>query len=475
MLQQNQFTQLKKSLSLTAAVMAVAGSMIGSGIFRKPSTMAEQLMSPELLIIVWIAAGLITFIGALSNAEVSGMIEATGGQYIYFRKMYGEFTSFIYGWSVLSVIQTGSQAAIAYVFGEYLCYFIKFPNLPEYISSFTLYIPLVGNIQPFVEWGPKLIAILCIVFLTGINYVGVYFGGLVQTIVTFIKIGAMIFLSTALFIFGNGSLSNLNTGFSITPEVSSNLIALLGLSLSGAFWAYDGWNNVTFISGEVKNPQRNIPLGLMYGTAIVIVLYVIINLAYLYVMPIEEIASSPLVAAAAAEKIFGNYGGSIISIAVIVSTFGAVNGSLMASARVPYAMAHSKMFFSWLGKVHPRFATPHTSLLLQGILSSILVLSGSFDTITDYVIFATWFFYMLTAFGVIVLRKKMPDTPRPYKVIGYPYTIWFFVIFSFVFLVNSLISDTENAAMGSLLIMTGLPFYFFWKYIKRNMKSDPIN
>ena len=449
--------------------------MIGSGIFRKPSTMAEQLMSPELLIIVWIAAGLITFIGAVSNAEVSGMIEATGGQYIYFRKMYGEFTSFIYGWSVLSVIQTGSQAAIAYVFGEYLCYFIKFPNLPDYISSLTLYMPLVGNIQPFVEWGPKLIAILCIVFLTGINYVGVYFGGLVQTIVTFIKIGAMIFLSTALFIFGNGSLSNLNTGFSITPEVSSNLIALLGLSLSGAFWAYDGWNNVTFISGEVKNPQRNIPLGLMYGTAIVIVLYVIINLAYLYVMPIEEIASSPLVAAAAAEKIFGNYGGSIISIAVIVSTFGAVNGSLMASARVPYAMAHSKMFFSWLGKVHPRFATPHTSLLLQGILSSILVLSGSFDTITDYVIFATWFFYMLTAFGVIVLRKKMPDTPRPYKVIGYPYTIWFFVIFSFVFLVNSLISDTENAAMGSLLIMTGLPFYFFWKYIKRKEKSDPIN
>lgn len=472
---QHQPTQLKKSLSLTAAVMAVAGSMIGSGIFRKPSTMAGLLMSPELLIIVWIAAGLITFIGALSNAEVSGMIEATGGQYVYFRKMYGEFTSFIYGWSVLSVIQTGSQAAIAYVFGEYLCYFIKFPNLPEYISSVTLYMPLVGNIQPFVEWGPKLIAILCIVFLTGINYLGIYFGGLVQTIVTFIKIGAMIFLSTALFIFGNGSLSNLSSGFSITPEVSSNLIAPLGLALSGAFWAYDGWNNITFISGEVKNPQRNIPLGLMYGTAIVIVLYVIINLAYLYVMPIEEIASSPLVAAAAAEKIFGNYGGSIISIAVIVSTFGAVNGSLMASARVPYAMARSKMFFSWLGKVHPRFATPHTSLLVQGILSSILVLSGSFDTITDYVIFATWFFYMLTALGVIVLRKKMPDTHRPYKVIGYPYTIWFFVIFSFIFLVNSLISDTENAAMGSLLIMTGLPFYFFWKYIKRNQKSDPIN
>ncbi|MBL1124054.1 MAG: amino acid permease [Ignavibacteriota bacterium] len=461
-------TQLKKSLSLIAAVMAVAGSMIGSGIFRKPSTMAEQLMSPELLIIVWIAAGLITFIGALSNAEVAGMIEATGGQYVYFRKMYGEFTSFIYGWSVLSVIQTGSQAAIAYVFGEYLCYFIKFPPLPESISSFTLFMPLVGNIHPFAEWGPKLLAILCILFLSGINYIGVYFGGLVQTIVTFVKIGVMIFLSLALFIFGDGSLSNLSSGFSISPETSANLVALIGLSLSGAFWAYDGWNNVTFISGEVKNPQRNIPLSLLYGTLIVIIVYVLINLAYLYVMPIEEIANSPLVAAAAAEKIFGKNGGAIISIAVIISTFGAANGSLMASARVPFAMAREKMFFNYLGKVHPRFATPHTSLVVQGIVSSLLVLSGSFDTITDYVIFATWFFYMLTAFGVIVLRKKMPDVPRPYKVIGYPYTIWFFVIFSFVFLVNSIISDSENAAMGMLLIMTGLPLYFFWKYFRKN-------
>jgi len=466
--QQKPATGLKKSLSLTAAVMAVAGSMIGSGIFRKPSTMAEQLMSPELLIIVWIAAGLITFIGALSNAEVAGMIEATGGQYVYFRKMYGEFTSFLYGWSVLSVIQTGSQAAIAYVFGEYLCYFVKFPSLPEHISSFTLFMPLVGDIHPFAEWGPKLIAILCLIFLTGINYIGIYFGGLVQTIVTFIKIASMVFLSFALIIFGNGSLSNLSSGFSITPTVSSNLVVLLGLSLSGAFWAYDGWNNVTFISGEVKNPKRNIPLGLMFGSLIVIVLYVVINLAYLYVMPIEEIAKSPLVAAAAAEKIFGTYGGAIISIAVIVSTFGAVNGSLMASARVPFAMAHEKMFFKWLGKVHPRFATPHTSLLLQGIVSSLLVMSGSFDTITDYVIFATWFFYMLTSFGVIVLRQKMPDAPRPYKVIGYPYTIWFFVIFSFIFLMNSIISDSENAAMGMILIMTGLPFYFFWKYFRKN-------
>ncbi|GJQ41085.1 MAG: amino acid transporter [Ignavibacteriaceae bacterium] len=468
MYEQKPATQLKKSLSLIAAVMAVAGSMIGSGIFRKPSTMAEQLMSPELLIIVWIAAGLITFIGALSNAEVAGMIEATGGQYVYFRKMYGEFTSFIYGWSVLSVIQTGSQAAIAYVFGEYLCYFIKFPPLPESISSFTLFMPLVGNIHPFAEWGPKLLAILCILFLSGINYIGVYFGGLVQTIVTFVKIGVMIFLSLALFIFGDGSLSNLSSGFSISPETSANLVALIGLSLSGAFWAYDGWNNVTFISGEVKNPQRNIPLSLLYGTLIVIIVYVLINIAYLYVMPIEEIANSPLVAAAAAEKIFGKNGGSIISIAVIISTFGAANGSLMASARVPFAMAREKMFFNYLGKVHPRFATPHTSLVVQGIVSSLLVLSGSFDTITDYVIFATWFFYMLTAFGVIVLRKKMPDVPRPYKVIGYPYTIWFFVIFSFVFLVNSIISDSENAAMGMLLIMTGLPLYFFWKYFRKN-------
>ena len=461
-------TELIRGLSLTAAVMIAAGSMIGSGIFRKPATMAGQLLSPELLIIVWIAAGVITFVGALVNAEVAGMIDATGGQYAYFRKMYGDFTAFLYGWAIFSVIQTGSQAAIAYAFGEYVGYFIKYPQLSQAWQDFTLYMPFVGNIHPFLDIGPKTIAIICLLFLTGVNYFGVVFGGIVQTIITFIKIGAIILLSILLLTFGNGSFANISSGFTIPESTLNNLISLLGLALAGAFWAYDGWNNVTFVSGEVKDPQRNIPKALLYGTLIVMGVYVLINLAFLYILPIDVMAKSPLVAASAAEVIFGVKGASIIAVAVIISTFGAVNGSILATARVQFAMARDKMFFHPLGKVHPRFGTPHVSLVVQGLWSCVLVMTGSFDTITDYVIFAAWLFYMLGAFGVYVLRKKMPDVHRPYKVWGYPYTPAIFVVFSFLFLINSLISDSEDAAMGTILILIGLPIYFYWKYKKKS-------
>lgn len=453
-------TELIRGLTLTAAIMITTGSMIGSGIFRKPATMAGQLMSPELLLLVWLVAGLITFVGALCNAEVAGMIDATGGQYVYFQKMYGNFISYLYGWSVFAVIQTGSQAAIAYVFGEYLGYFVKFPELPQALQNFSFYIPIVGNIFPFAEFGAKAAAILVIIFLTGINYIGVVFGGAVQSFVTFIKIATIVFLSIFLFTSTSGSFNNISTGFQIPAATSANLISLLGLALAGAFWAYDGWNNITFVAGEVKQPQRNVPLALLLGTLIVIVVYMLINAAYLYVLPVDQMAKSPLVAATAAEIIFGHYGAVIISLAVIISTFGALNGSILSTARVCFAMSRSNMFFKKLGEIHPKFGTPHTSLIAQGIWSCVLVLSGTFDTITDYVIFAAWLFYMLGALGVIVLRKKMPDVPRPYKVWGYPYTPILFVIFSFLFLVNTIISDVSNAAMGALLILLGLPLYF---------------
>lgn len=456
--------ELVRKLTLTAAIMIVAGSMIGSGIFRKPSVMAEQLGSPELLLIVWIAAGLITMIAVLVNAEISGMIDSTGGQYIYFRRMYGDFTAYLYGWSILSVIQTGSQAAIAYVFAEYLGYFIKYPQLPQSWQEFSVFMPLVGDIYPFVDFGTKAVAIICTIFLTTVNYLGVLFGGIVQTIVTYIKIITILLITFLILLFGNGSVSNIYTGFTIPEAVSKNIFSLIGLAFAGAFWAYDAWNNITFVSGEVKNAKRNVPLGLIYGTLIVMAVYVLINIAYLYVLPIDEMAKSPLVAASAAERIFGSYGGVVISIAVIISTFGALNGSILATARVPYAMARANLFFHSLGKVHPKYKTPHVSLVIQGIWSCILVMSGSFDTITDYVIFASWLFYMLGAFGVFVLRRKMKDEERAFKVWGYPYTPAIFVIFAFFFLMNTIISDTSNAMMGLILVASGLPMYFFWKY-----------
>ncbi len=457
-------TELVRGLGVTAAIMIVAGSMIGSGIFRKPATMAGQLMSPELLIIVWIIAGLVTFIGALTNAEIAGMIDATGGQYVYFKKMYGETTAFFYGWAILAVIQTGSQAAIAYVFAEYLGYFIKYPQLPQSVQNFSFYIPVIGNIHPLFEFGTKAVAIITILVLTGINYIGVIFGGAVQTIMTFIKIASILILSVLLFTAGTGSMANVYTGFSIPQNISGNIFVVVGLALAGAFWAYDGWNNVTFVAGEIKNPQRNVPRALLYGTLIVMGVYVLVNVAFLYVLPVDVMSRSPLVAASAAEAIFGKSGASIISIAVIISTFGALNGSILSTARVQFAMARDNLFFNSIGKIHPRYGTPHISLVVQGLWSCVLVTSGTFDTITDYVIFAAWLFYALGAFGVFVLRKKMPDTPRPYKVWGYPYVPALFVIFSVLFLFNTIISDTSEAAMGLLLILLGLPIYFYWKF-----------
>lgn len=445
--------------------MIVAGSMIGSGIFRKPSSMAQQLHSPELMIIIWIAAGLITLIGAAINAEIAGIITDTGGQFIYFKKMYGDFVAYLYGWSVLSVIQTGSQAAIAYVFAEYIGYFIKYPQLPYSVQKIALYMPLVGDIYPFTDFGTKAVAIICTLFLTGVNYFGVIFGGVVQNVVTIIKILSILLLSVLLLFLGDGNTSNFTRDL-ISDNTNFNLFTGIGLALAGAFWAYDGWNNVTFIAGEVKNPKLNVGLGLLLGTLIVILVYVLLNIAFLYVLPIDEIALSPLIGATAAEKIFGHIGGEIISLAVIISTFGALNGSILATARVQYAMSERNLFFKSLAKIHPRYKTPHVSLIVLGIWSSVLVLSGSFDMITDYVIFAAWMFYMLGAFGVFVLRKKMKDTDRTYKVWGYPYTPALFVLFSFVFLINSFIANTQNAMMGLVLICSGLPLYFYWKYKK---------
>jgi APA family basic amino acid/polyamine antiporter len=249
---------------------------------------------------------------------------------------------------------------------------------------------------------------------------------------------------------------------------------MIGLALSGAFWAYDGWNNATYVSGEIKNPKRNVPLALMYGTLIVILVYVAINVAYLYILPVKEMANSPLVAATAAENIFGPTGASIIALVVIVSTFGAVNGSILSTSRIFYAMARSKLFFKSLGNVHSKYRTPHISLLVLGFWSAVLVLTGTFDIITDYVMFAAWLFYALGAFGVFILRRKMPQTFRPYKVWGYPYTPAIFVIFSLIYLFNSIISDTSNAMMGLLLILLGLPIYIYWKLFTKKSTEEQL-
>lgn len=467
--------KLLPQLGLFTTIAIVVGAVIGSGIFRKPAVMAADLGSPELLIGIWVIAGILTLFGALSNAEVAGMITETGGQYVFFEKMYGSLTAYLYGWAILAVIQTGSIASITYVFAEYSEYFIKLPRFSESIeNSFQLYMPFVGKIFPLKDFGVKALTMFVITLLTTINYFGVKYGGRVAEFFTTTKVLAMLLLVIAAFIYSGGSVNNLSYD---TPEFSYGELGVIGgvvAALSAAFWAFDGWNNVTYIAGEVKNPMRNIPKALIIGTLIIIAVYMLINLAYLYVIPIDQMATSKLVASDVADRAIGSWGGALIAALVMISTFGTSNGTIMVSARVYFAMSRRGMFFSPFGNVSSKYHTPANALALQAIWSCVLVLSGSFDDLTDMLIFVSWIFYALGAYGVIVLRKKMPDAPRPYKVPLYPYIPLTFVLVAGVYVVLTLYNDVSNyingkseiinSTFGLLLVLVGLPLYYFFRY-----------
>lgn len=466
-----------RSLGLFSTITLIVGAVIGSGVFMKPALMALQLGSPLLLLGVWVLAGIITLFGALTNAEIAGMITETGGQYVYFQRMYGELVAFLYGWSVFAVTFTGGLASIAYVFAEYAQFFMTLPRFSTEVErSFVLILPYIGSITPLANMGVKALTILVILVLTVVNYVSVRAGGTVQNVFTVMKVLAIGALVGAVFVAPSGNIANFTHNAPSGIPTGFALLAAIAMATSGAFWAYDGWNNITYIAGEVKEPQRTIPRALLLGMVTVIGVYVLINVAYIYILPIERIAASPLVASEAATVALGSIGGAFIAIAVMISTFGTTNGNILAGARLYYAMARENMFFRSVGVINSRTQTPARSLLVQAVWSSVLVLSGSFDMLTDMLIFVSWLFYALGAAGVFVLRRKMPDTPRPYKVWGYPLVPAVFVVFACVFLVVTVVNDVSayrsgaspvvNSALGLVLTATGLPLY--WYFRRRN-------
>jgi len=478
--------ELSRELGLIAAIACGVGSIIGSGIFKKPALMASQLSSPQLLILVWVVAGVMTLFGTLSIAEISSMFHEAGGQYIYFNKGYNNFVGYLYGWAVFAVIQTGSIASIAYVFSDSLGYFLKFPRLPLGWEAFSIPVPFIGKITPFRFIGLKLSTIALIVFLTWINYLGVKFGSAIQVTFSVLKvlvIAAIIILAFAL---GDGKFGNFMQSSIAAGPASPSVFLMFIMAMAGAFWAYDAWINVTYMSGEIKNVQRNLPRAMAITVLIVIVVYVLANLAYIYIIPVKEMGQkyvaaeasggSYLVAIDVANSFLGRWGGALIAMAIMISTFGAVNGTTMMSARVYFAMAREKLFFRKLGDIHPRYLTPGPSLIVQGIWASILVLSGTFDQLTDMLIFVSWVFYALGALSVFTLRKKMPDFPRPYKVWGYPYTPIIFILFASVYIIFTLYTDTLNflnhkaplinSVMGLLWVAIGIPGYIYWSLKK---------
>lgn len=460
-------------LGYFTCVSIVVGAVIGSGIFKKPALMAQQLGSAEWLIAVWVITGVVTMFGALTNAEVAGMISATGGQYVFFQKMYGRLVAYLYGWGTFAVIQTGSIAAIAYIFAQYLGYFIPMAHLSPALEQWAIHIPFIGDVFPMADIGVKLTTIGCVTLLTYVNYLGVQFGGRIQVVFTSLKVAAIFVLIGFAMFHQGGSASHFTESIPSSTVQNIGLLGALIAAMSGAFWAYDGWNNITYIAGEVHQPQRTIPRALVTGTAIVILTYVLINLAYLYVLPIGEMAQSTLVAADVARHAIGPWGGAFVAIAVIVSTFGTTNGTILVSARVYYAMARDRLFIPRIGEIHPTTRTPANALWLQCVWASVLVLTGTFDTLTDMLIFVSWIFYALGAYGVFVLRRTMPDAPRPYKVWGYPYVPAVFVAFASVYVVWTLIDDVRsfaagtttiiNSVAGLVLVAIGIPLYFWYE------------
>ena len=326
------------ALGIFSATMLVAGGVIGSGIFRKPGVMAAQVGSPELLLGVWLLAGVISLLGTLSNAELASMMPRTGGQYVFLERTYGRFVAFLYGWALFAVIQSGSIAALAYVFAEYTTRLVALPEASGSLAGFAFHLPLIGDVAPFQELGVKGLATAVIVGLTIVNYLGVRFGGAVQNIFSIAKMSAMVGLAVAVALTpGVGHVTNLTADSAVIQPTGLAWWAAVAAALQGAFWAYDGWHKITYIGGELKSPQRDLPRSLILGILLVTGLYLLMSAVYSFVLPIDEMARSKLVAADVAERCFAG-GGRWIAVAVMLSTFGAANAVILTSARVYYSM-----------------------------------------------------------------------------------------------------------------------------------------
>jgi APA family basic amino acid/polyamine antiporter len=440
--------------------MIVAGSMIGSGIFIVSADIARQVGSPGWLIMIWVATGLLTVFAALSYGELAALFPDAGGQYVYLREAYSPLWGFLYGWTLFAVIQTGSIAAVAVAFAKFMG--IIFPAVSAENTLFS-----IGTI-PFST--QRIVAILLIALLTAVNTIGLKTGKTVQNIFTLTKIGSLVVLIIlAFFIVQNGS-SAIHTSNFWQPVVNGGILPVMGLivafgtAMVGSLFASDAWNNIGFASEEVKNPRRTIALSMTYGTILVSVIYVIVNYSYIAVLPMEAIqnAAEDRVGIAAAETIFGGSAALIMAVAVMISTFGCENGMILTGARVYYAMAQDKLFFKRIGELNSA-GVPANGLILQGIWSALLTLSGTYGDLLDYVIFASLLFYILTIIGIFVLRRKRPQIVRTYKAWGYPVVPLLYVIFAGLIMIDLLIYKPTYTWPGLGLALTGLPVYYLWK------------
>lgn len=425
--------QLPRKLGLLDATLIVIGIVIGSGIFLLPNLIARSLPSGPAIVAVWVVAGVLSYFGALAYAELGAMMPHTGGQYVYLREAYGELCGFLCGWVFVLAVVPGGIAFLATGFSIYLAHFI----------------PLSPGLRIIVS-------LALVAVLSAINYTGVREGAWVQRIFTAAKVGGLVLLIA-------GALFAPGVARQAEPVARTISYSGIGIAMAAVLMAYNGWSYVSFIAGEVTNPQRNLPRSLVLGMAAVMLLYVSANVAYMNVMTVPEIAAAERVGASVAQRIAGAAGASALSAVVLLSIIGAINGNIMTGARIPFAQARDGLFFSRFGHIHPRFKTPSFAIGVQALWSGVLIVTGTYETLADYSILSAWVFYTMSVAAVWVLRRKMPDAPRPYRMWGYPYTLWSFLIVSVWFLIDALVNQPKVSSIALLLGLAGIPFYFIWR------------
>jgi basic amino acid/polyamine antiporter, APA family len=435
---------LPRVLSLWDVVMIVIGGVIGSGIFLTPSKIAAQVPSPLLMLAVWVVGGMFSFFGAVAFAELGAAMPEAGGIYVYLREAYGPLLSFLFGWTLFLVIDSGSIATLAVAFSSEI--------LPKF--------PALAGISKATQ---TLIAAVFIAFLGIVNYVGVRWGARLQNLMTYIKVAALGIVVVVAFFFskGHGHIQNF-----VKPAPASFSWALFwafGMGMVASLWAYKGWEAATYSAGEVRNPRKNLPLGILIGTMSVIVIYILANLAYLYIFPVGEMAKSGSVAPDLMRALTGPFGATLVTVLILFSILGAANQNMLTSPRVYFAMARDGLFFKKIAECHPKFLTPHVSIIAISIWSILLTLTGTFEQLFTYVVFGEWIFFGMTVFAVIILRRKRPTLQRPYKTWGYPLTPVLFVLAAVFVAASSLIKEFRNAMFGLLIICLGIPAYLYWK------------
>lgn len=443
----------RKEIRLFDAVMLVSGTMIGSGIFIVSSDIAQKMQSSSGLLWVWLLTGIITMAGALSYGELTALMPQAGGQYVFLRKTYNSLIAFLYGWTVLAVIQTGTIAAVA----------VAFANFSGELLPFISKKNVVFEIGDFKVATNQLLAIAVIWLLTFINSKGVKYGTLIQNLFGSTKILALLVLLLIIFVLGrNAEAIELNFGkYWAIPDTMDwqSFIPLMAVAMIGSLFSSDAWNNISFAGDEIVEPQKTIPRSLAIGTGLVTLIYLLTNLAYLLALPLPQIQANDLVATTAAYNVLGKVGLLLVSVLIMISTFGSDNGCILSGARVYYAMAKDGLFFSALGKLNKN-DVPQNALVVQAIWASVLCLSGAYNDLLGYVMFAVMLFYFLTILAIFILRRKMPDAPRPYKAFGYPFVPAMYLLLITIISVLWLVQEPYTR-YGFLIVLTGLPVYWF--------------